>query len=84
MSESGRKASPQRKKTDRSVGLDDDILRFVRSNEESMEIQNPNDKMMFDLRSKVVALKKAKKAENLKVVSRRERGKLVRLWLVKK
>ena len=84
MSESGRKASPQRKKTDRSVGLDDDILWFVRSNEESMEMQNPNDKMMFDLRSKVVALKKAKKAENLKVVSRRERGKLVRLWLVKK
>jgi hypothetical protein len=32
----------------------------------------------------VIALKKAKKVENVKVVSRTEKGKLVGLWLVKK
>jgi len=63
---------------------DDDIKWFAESEEESVEISNPDDKLLYNLRSRVIALKKAKKVENVKVVSRTEKGKMVGLWLVKK
>jgi len=62
----------------------DDIIWFAKSEEESVEIPEPNEKLRHNLRSKVIALKKAKKVENVKVVSRTEHGKLTGLWLVKK
>jgi hypothetical protein len=70
----------------RHVGtdLDDGIIWFAKSEEESVEVLNPDDKLRYNLRSRVVALKKAKKVENVKVVSRTEKGKLVGLWLVKR
>ncbi len=66
------------------TGCDDDIKWFSESEEESVEISNPDDRLLYNLRSRVIALKKAKKVENVKVVSRTEKGKLVRLWLAKK
>jgi hypothetical protein len=63
----------------------DDVIKwFSESDEDSVEISNPDDKLLYDLRSRAIALKKAKKVENVKVVSRTEKGKLVGLWLVKK
>jgi hypothetical protein len=72
--------------TSRYVPTDcDDVIKwFSESEEESVEISNPDDKLLHNLRSRVIALKKAKKVENVKVVSRTEKGKLVGLWLVKK
>ena len=67
-----------------AVDFDDDIVRFSRSDEESVEIWNADEKLESRLRNRVIALKKAKKVENVKVVSRTEKGKLVELWLVKK
>lgn len=64
--------------------FDDDIVWFSGSDEESVEVQNADDKLKSRLRTRVVALKKAKKVENVKVVSRTEKGKLVGLWLAKK
>ena len=66
------------------TGCDDDIKWFAESEEESVGISNPDDKLRYNLRTRVIALKKAKKVENVKVVSRTEKGKLVGLWLVKK
>lgn|GEM_PF-1719096 len=63
---------------------DDCVKWFSESEEESVELLEPDDRMLFDLRNRVVALKKAKKVENVKVVSRTERGRLIGLWLVKK
>jgi len=63
---------------------DDCIKWFSESEEESVELLGPDDRMLFDLRNRVVALKKSKKVENVKVVSRMERGRLTGLWLVKK
>jgi hypothetical protein len=72
--------------TSRCVPTDcDDVIRwFSESEEDSVEISNPDDKSLLDISSRVIALKKAKKVENVKAVSRTEKGKLVRLWLVKK
>jgi hypothetical protein len=67
-----------------AVDFDDDIVWFAKSDEESVEIQNADEKLKSKLRTRVIALKKAKKVENVKVVSRTEKGKLVGLWLVKK
>lgn len=50
----------------------------------SIEISNPDDKFLYNLKNREIALKKAKKVENVKVVSRTEKGKLVGLWLAKK
>ena len=66
------------------TGCDDDIKWFAESEEESVEISNPDDKLLYNLKSRVIALKKAKKVENVKVVSRTEKGKLVGVWLAKK
>ena len=63
---------------------DECIKWFSESEEESLELLEPDDRMLFDLTNRVVALKKAKKVENVKVVSRTERGRLTGLWLVKK
>lgn len=63
---------------------DDCIKWFSESEEESVELLEPDERMLFDLRNRVVALKKAKKVENVKVVNRTERGRLTGLWLVKK
>ena len=57
---------------------------FSVSEEDSVELLEPDERMLFDLRNRVVALKKAKKVENVKVVSRTEKGRLIGLWLVKK
>jgi hypothetical protein len=72
--------------TSRNVPTDcDDVIKwFSESEEDSVEISNPDDKLLYNLRSRAIALKKAKKVENVKVVSRTEKGKLVGLWLVKK
>ena len=72
--------------TSRYVPTDcDDVIKwFSESDEDSVEISNPDDKLLYDLRSRAIALKKAKKVENVKVVSRTGKGKLVGLWLVKK
>ncbi|MGD0977519.1 MAG: hypothetical protein ABR962_00075 [Candidatus Bathyarchaeia archaeon] len=80
------KLIPSSRPTSRYVATDydDDIKRFAESEEESVEIPNPNDKMLSNLRSRVIALKKTKKVENVKVVSRTKKGKLTELWLVKK
>jgi hypothetical protein len=67
-----------------AVDFDDDIVWFAKSDEESVEIRNADEKLKSRLRTRVIALKKAKKVENVKVVSRTEKGKLVGLWLVKK
>lgn len=67
-----------------ATDFDVDIMWFAESDEESVEIRNPDDKLKSMLRSRVIALKKAKKVENVKVASRTEKGKLVGLWLVKK
>jgi len=67
-----------------AVDFDDDIIRFAKSDEESVEIRNADEKLKSMLTTRVIALKKAKKVENVKVVSRTEKGKLVGLWLVKK
>lgn len=64
--------------------FDDDIVWFSGSEEESVEVQNADDKLRNNLRSRVIALKKAKKVENVMVVSRTEKGKLIGLWLKKK
>ncbi len=64
--------------------FDEGIRWFSESEEESVELLESDDRMLFDLRNRVVALKKAKKVENVKVVSRTERGRLTGLWLVKK
>ena len=68
------------------VGKDfDDCIRwFSGSEEDSVEFVEPDFGMLLGLRDRVVALKKAKKVENVKVVSRTERGRLTGLWLVKK
>lgn len=63
--------------------LDEDIMWFAKSEEKSVKIQKPSEKMRYNLRSRVIALKKAKKVENVKVVSRTDKGKLSELWLVK-
>ena len=67
-----------------AVDFDDDIIWFARSDEESVEIRNADEELKSMLTTRVIALKKAKKVENVKVVSRTEKGKLVGLWLVKK
>jgi|SRR5271157_1374039 len=67
-----------------AVDFDDGIVWFASSDEDSVEIQNPNEKKKSVLMARMIALKKAKKVENVKVVSRTEKGKLVGLWLVKK
>jgi hypothetical protein len=67
-----------------AVDFDDDIVWFAKSDEESVEVRNPDEKLKSRLRTRVIVLKKAKKVENVKVVSRTEKGKLVGLWLVKK
>lgn len=67
-----------------AVDLDDDIVWFARNDKESVEIRNADEKFKSRLRTRVIALKKAKKVENVEVVSRTEKGKLVELWLVKK
>ncbi len=67
-----------------AVDSDDDIVWFANSDEDSVEIQNADEKLKSKLRTRVIALKKAKKVENVKVVSRAKKGKLVGLWLVKK
>jgi hypothetical protein len=66
------------------VDFDGDIVWFAKSDKESVEIRNADEKLKSRLRTRVIALKKAKKVENVKVVSRTEKGKLVGLWLVKK
>lgn len=67
-----------------AANFDDDIVWFAKSEEDSVEIQNPDEKKKSLLMTRMIALKKAKKVENVKVVSRTEKGKLVGLWLVKK
>jgi hypothetical protein len=64
--------------------FDDDVVWFSGSDEESVEVMNADEKLKARLRTRVIALKKAKKVENVKVVSRTEKGKLVGLWLAKK
>lgn len=67
-----------------ATDFDEAIIWFAESEEESVEIPEPNDKLRYNLRSRAIALKKTKKVENVKVVSRTEKGKLTGLWLVKK
>jgi len=67
-----------------AVDFDDAIIRFAKSDEDSVEIQNTDEKLKSMLKARMIALKKAKKVENVKVVSRMEKGRLVELWLVKK
>jgi hypothetical protein len=67
-----------------AADFDDEIVLFSKSDEESVEVQNADEKLKSRLETRVIALKKAKKVENVKVVSRTEKGKLVELWLAKK
>jgi hypothetical protein len=67
-----------------AVDFDDDIVWLAKSDWESVEIRNADEKLKSRLRTRVIALKKAKKVENVKVASRTEKGRLVGLWLVKK
>lgn len=67
-----------------TVDFDDELVRFSKSDEESFEIPNADEKLKSKLETRVIALKKAKKVENVKVVSRTEKGKLAGLWLAKK
>jgi hypothetical protein len=64
--------------------LDGYVVWFSKSDEESVEIKGADAKLEFGLRTRVIALKKSKKVENVKVVSRTEKGRLVGLWLAKK
>ena len=75
---------PEAKSKYVAADFDDDIAWFAKSDEESIEIRNADEKLKSMLTTRVIALKKAKKVENVKVVSRTEKGKLVGLWLAKK